>query len=75
MFLLTKANRGFIQPTFYSGIVSAILPATKATETRIIQISVPVAGGMSGGVLFNPETGEALGMITSGLVIHDIPRQ
>ena len=74
MFLLTKANRGFIQPTFYSGIVSAILPATKATETRIIQISVPVAGGMSGGVLFNPETGEALGMITSGLVIHDIPQ-
>ncbi|MFQ5863042.1 MAG: serine protease [Candidatus Brocadiales bacterium] len=68
MFLFTKSNRGIVQPTFYSGIVSAILPATNPQETRMIQISIPGAGGMSGGAVFDPKTGEIMGMVTSGAV-------
>ena len=41
IFKFTKSNRGIIQPTFYSGIISAILPATNSSEIRILQISVP----------------------------------
>src|SRR4030042_1520064 len=44
MFKFTQSNRGIIQPTFYHGIISAILPATKPYETRIIQVSIPSAG-------------------------------
>ena len=67
MFRVTETNRGFIQPTFCSGIVSAIIPALKEQETRLIQISVGTAGGMSGGAVFDPKTGRVLGMVTSGL--------
>jgi len=66
MFLLTKTNRGIIQPTFYEGIVSAILPATKPEETRLIQITAPSMGGISGGAMFNPKSGKVLGVVTSG---------
>jgi hypothetical protein len=72
MFLFTKTNRGLIQPTFYSGIVSAILPVSQPMETRLLQISIPVAGGMSGGAVFLPETGEVIGMITSCAEIKGI---
>lgn len=64
MFRFTS-NRGIVQPTFYSGIVSAVLPAMNDTQTRIFQISVASAGGMSGGGVFHPESGELLAMITS----------
>lgn len=74
MFLWTKSNRGILQPTFYSGIVSAILPATAPQEIRVIQASIPVAGGMSGGALFDPKTGKVIGMVTSGVKIRDIPQ-
>ena len=74
MFLRTETNRGLIQPTFYSGIVSAILPVAKPTETRLIQISIPVAGGMSGGAVFLPETGEVVGMVTSCVHTNGIPQ-
>jgi S1-C subfamily serine protease len=73
MFLFTKSNRGLIQPTFYSGIISAILPATTATETRLLQISIPVAGGMSGGAVFLPNTGEVVGMVTSCIHVGEVP--
>ncbi len=73
MFLYTQSNRGLIQPTFYSGIISAIIPAMAPLETRLIQISVPVAGGMSGGAVFLPETGEIVGMITGCVHHNDIP--
>jgi S1-C subfamily serine protease len=73
MFLFTESNRGVIQPTFYSGIISAIIPATTQTETRLLQISVPVGGGMSGGAVILPTTGEVVGMITSGIDADDIP--
>jgi len=65
MFLFTQSNRGIVQPTFYSGIISAILPVTAPLETRLLQISTPAAGGMSGGAVFLPDTGEVVGMITS----------
>lgn len=74
MFLFTQSNRGIIQPTFYSGIVSAILPATSSEETRILQISIPSAGGMSGGAVFDPKTGKILGMVTSCVHSEGIPQ-
>jgi len=74
MFKFTKTNRGLIQPTFYHGIISAIIPALQDGETRIIQISVACAGGMSGGAVFNPETGKVIGMITSCVHAESIPQ-
>ena len=73
MFLFTQSNRGLIQPTFYTGIVSAILPATTTDETRLLQISIPVAGGMSGGAVFLPNTGEVVGMVTACVHAGDVP--
>jgi hypothetical protein len=75
MFLATSTNRGIVQPTFYDGIVSALIPATKKTETRLIQISTIALGGISGGVVCNPDTGAVLGMVTSGLTEagHSLP--
>lgn len=67
MFLFTQSNRGVVQPTFYPGIISAILPATKKDETRLLQISTPLARGISGGVVVLPETGEVVGMVTSNV--------
>lgn len=74
MFKFTQSNRGIIQPTFYRGLISAILPATKPHETRIIQVSVPSAGGMSGGAIFDPNTGKVMGMITSCVHTNGIPQ-
>ena len=67
LFKVAQKNRGVIQPTFIDGIVSAIIPAQNSTETRLLQLSTLAAGGMSGGAVFNPETGEAYGMVTSSL--------
>lgn len=67
LFRANRTNRGVVQPTFYPGIVSSVIPATSPTETRLLQISVSVAGGISGGGVFNPNTGALLGMVTSGL--------
>ena len=67
MFKVAQTNRGIIQPTFIDGIVSAIIPAQNSRETRLLQLSTLAAGGMSGGAVFNPETGEAYGMVTSSL--------
>jgi hypothetical protein len=74
MCLFTQSNRGIVQPTFYSGIISAILPITQPGETRLLQISIPVAGGMSGGAVFIPYTGEVVGMVTSCMHINQIPQ-
>ena len=67
LFQMTQTNRGVVQPTFFDGIVSAIIPAQNEKETRLLQLSTLVAGGMSGGAVFNPETGEVYGMITSSI--------
>lgn len=67
LFKITQTNRGVVQPSFFDGIVSAIIPAQNERETRLIQLSTQAAGGMSGGAVFDPETGAAYGMITSGL--------
>lgn len=73
LFKLNSSNRGFIQPTFYEGIVSSILPAQKTEETRLLQISVAVAGGMSGGAVFDPLSGKVLGMVFSGIEANGVP--
>jgi len=67
MFVTNTTNRGLVQPTFYDGIISAILPATKPKETRLLQISSVAMGGISGGVVCCPDTGFVLGMVTSGI--------
>ena len=67
LFKITQTNRGVVQPSFFDGIVSAIVPAQNEGETRLLQLSTPAAGGMSGGAVFCPETGEAYGMITSSI--------
>ncbi len=74
MFKFAQSNRGLIQPTFYQGIVSAILPAMKLGETRLLQISVACAGGTSGGAVFCPKTGQVLGMVTSCVHALSIPQ-
>lgn len=68
MFLLTATNRGIVQPTFYDGIISAVIPATSVGETRLLQISSVSLGGISGGVVCDADNGAVLGMVTSGLV-------
>ena len=70
MFRFMDSNQGIIQPTFYGGVISAILPATEAGETRVLQISIPVAGGMSGGAVFDPRNGKILGMVFAGVDIN-----
>ena len=77
LFLALQSNRGVIQPTFFKCIISAIIPATNETETRILQLSVTVAGGISGGAVFDPNSGAVVGMIMSGLtgeggVLHPV---
>ena len=67
LFKIAQTNRGVVQPSFFDGVVSAIIPAQNERETRLIQLSTPTAGGMSGGAVFDPETGAAYGMITSSL--------
>ena len=67
LFKITQTNRGFVQPSFFDGIVSAIIPAQNERETRLIQLSTVAADGMSGGAVLDPETGAAYGMITSSL--------
>jgi hypothetical protein len=67
MFLALSTNRGVVQPPFYDGIIGAIIPATKASETRLLQISSVAMGGISGGVVCDRKTGAVVGMVTSGL--------
>lgn len=74
MFKFTQSNRGIVQPTFYNGIISAILPATNSKETRILQVSVASAGGMSGGAIIEPSSGKVMGMITSCVHSNGIPQ-
>jgi hypothetical protein len=71
LFLAMSTNRGVVQPSFYDGVISAIIPATTPTETRLFQISSLAIGGISGGVVCHATTGEVLGMVTSGLQYGD----
>jgi len=72
MFFSNTSNRGLVQPSFFEGIISAIIPAIRAGETRLLQISSVALGGMSGGVVCDPRSGAVLGMVTSGLTHRDI---
>jgi hypothetical protein len=68
MFLSNSSNRAIVQPTFFDGIISAIIPATQPGETRLLQISSVALGGISGGVVCCAKSARVLGMIISGLV-------
>lgn len=72
MFFASQTNRGLIQPTFFDGIISAIIPAIQPGETRLLQISAVALGGISGGVVADPTTGKVLGMVTSGLNVGEV---
>ncbi len=72
MFFSNDTNRGLVQPSFFEGIVSAIIPAIRRGETRLIQISSVALGGISGGVVCDPRSGAVLGMVTSGLTHGEI---
>lgn len=72
MFFSNATNRGLVQPSFFDGIVSAIIPAIRLGETRLLQISSVALGGISGGVVCDPRTGAVLGMVTSGLTVGDV---
>jgi hypothetical protein len=73
LFLATSTNRGVVQPTFYDGVISAIIPATKPSETRLLQVSSVAMGGISGGAVCDADSGRLLGMVTSGLERNGVP--
>lgn len=72
MFVALKSNRMIVQPSFFDGIVSCIIPATNAGETRLLQVSSVALGGISGGVVCDPDTGKVLGMVTSGFAADGV---
>jgi hypothetical protein len=72
MFFANPSNRGLIQPSFFDGIISAVVPALRSGETRLFQISSIALGGISGGVVCDPESGAVIGMVTSGLTAGDV---
>lgn len=72
MFLMNETNRALVQPTFFDGIISAIMPASQPGETRMLQISSIALGGISGGVVCCAQTGKVVGMVTSGLTEGDV---
>ena len=72
MFFSNPTNRGFVQPSFFEGIISAVIPAIQRGETRLFQISSVALGGISGGVVCDPRTGAVLGMVTSGLSAGEV---
>ena len=72
IFFANDTNRGLVQPSFFEGIVSAIIPALSAGETRLFQISSVSLRGMSGGVVCLPDSGRVIGMITSGVASDNV---
>lgn len=72
MFFSNSSNRGLVQPSFFDGIISAVIPAIQSGETRLFQISSVALGGISGGVVCDARTGAVLGMVTSGLTVEDV---
>lgn len=72
MFFANGSNRGLIQPSFFDGIISAVIPAIQLGETRLFQISSVALAGISGGVVCDARTGYVLGMVTSGFEIEGV---
>ena len=72
MFFANASNRGLVQPSFFDGIISAVIPAIHSGETRLFQISSVALGGISGGVVCDARSGRVLGMVTSGLMADGI---
>lgn len=55
---------GYIEPSFTAGIVSAVKKSSQG-DYNVIQIDAAIAGGNSGGPVFNEE-GEVIGIATFG---------
>ncbi|WP_162013474.1 serine protease [Erythrobacter sp. NAP1] len=72
IFFANDTNKGHIQPSFFDGIVSAILPPASEGESRLLQINALALAGMSGGVVCDPRSGKLLGMILSGITQDDV---
>jgi S1-C subfamily serine protease len=73
LFFEHRSNRGVIQPTVYAATIAAVVPATTASETRLLRLTIPGVGGLSGGLVFNPKTGEMLGMMVSASLSGLVP--
>jgi hypothetical protein len=65
LFFEHRTNHGTFQPTVYSATVGSIVPATTDTETRLLRLTIPGLGGLSGGVVFDQKNGSMLGMMVS----------
>jgi S1-C subfamily serine protease len=74
LFLEYRSNRGFIQPTVYTGTIGAIIPAIQPSDTRLFRITVPGIGGISGGAVFSSKRGELLGMVTTSMHAATLPQ-
>lgn len=72
MFFSNTTNRGLVQPSFFEGIISAVISAIQRGETRLLQISSIALGGINGGVVCDPRTGAVLGMVTSGITVGEV---
>lgn len=59
MFFSNQTNRELVQPSFFDGIISAVIPAIQRGETRLFQISAMALGGISGAVVCDPKTGRS----------------
>lgn len=73
LFFEHRSNRGVIQTTAYSATIGSIVPAATETETRLLRLTVPGLGGLSGGVVFNPKNSTVLGMIVSAVHAGLVP--
>jgi hypothetical protein len=74
LFFEHRSNRGVIQSTIYSATIGSIVPAVTDKETRLLRLTIPDLGGLSGGVVFNPKNGSVFGMIVSGTHAGVVPQ-
>jgi hypothetical protein len=74
LFFEHRSNRGVVQATIYSATIASIVPAVTDTETRLLRLTIPELGGLSGGIVFNPKNGTALGMLVSGTHAGVVPQ-
>ncbi|MGO9607829.1 MAG: serine protease [Candidatus Binataceae bacterium] len=56
-----------LSPTLQSGIVSCVLPF-RCEEPHAIMLDVMVQGGSSGSPVFDPDSGEVVGVVYAGLI-------
>jgi hypothetical protein len=74
LFLEYRYNRAIVQPTVYSATVGAIVPAILPGQTRLLRLTVPGLGGLSGGAIFDAQNGTVLGMVTTAIHAAELPQ-